>query len=106
MKRKIQIWYDSNIKQKSTAWNKSVSLEKEVVLDVGNDRVLVLQKYHFVSKRRWLTVQGFVVEENQPKNYGLNRVYTDEEKESIEETINKSSLEGKIYFDEGGTRIV
>ncbi len=103
MSRNIDCWLNLNGK---SSWNKSLVREKELLLNVNSDTVLVVQYYNFSHKKRWVSVHGFVVEENPSKNYGLSRVYTKEEKQKIEELINSKSLEGKVNFDEGGTRII
>ncbi|MBI4919551.1 YbaY family lipoprotein [archaeon] len=99
MQRRVDCWYDSKNPPKKD-WNKSVVKEKELVLTVGLDKVLVSQKYHFAQKKRWVSIQGFVVEETPKGVYGLSRVYTLEEKQKIEEAVNKESLEGKVVWSD------
>lgn len=107
MTRKIDCWYGLNYQSK---FQGSPEVLKELVLrlDPNNtDEILVVQYYHKRTNKKWVTVRGFIVQkETMKKSYGLSREYTLEEKQKIEELVSKESLEGKIYFDEGGTRIV
>ncbi|MBI5066263.1 hypothetical protein HZA97_08565 [Candidatus Woesearchaeota archaeon] len=109
MQRKVDCWYGLNCQDKTQGG--LVSIERKAILCIGpskSDEVLVVQYHHKRTGKKWITVQGFIVEREETKNsYGLSRNYTLEEKEEIKQLIeNINSLEGKVEFDEGGTRIV